>query len=658
MRRQMVDFWEIIGQVILTREQYRVMMSGSYKEGFRLVGSDIDAMFWPDDHTVIWRLDQAQNYDLSRKTLILCDSSESPPGFALLKLLTTTQREYLEKACININSRLYISSSKYRQLNCSATLPNSTEHGPCGSGVYGLVEYDHAQCLFCDFWPPPASKWIDRCHSWPPSYIVDDIVRNGCHFVAIGQKLGKHADKEWRISFSLAEQKLVYSMNHCQFLTYGLLKLFLKESINNGISDGNKFLCSYHMKTAVFWMIQQNTMPQWLPQNLLQCFWLCFKLVLKWVYDGVCPNFFIPQNNMFLSNIYGETQNNLFIKLHKLYEKGLESLFQIPSIRSSVLQNPRRSVGIDEHILISKVLLERDLLYELFSNNIPIPDLHQCMRFLKAVEKLMIFPLTRYQVLMLQRITASILQRTAFMFYNFLTLFEPFNAYPSSIVNKQVYMANKISSYMLKLASKFGCISDMLYIAMFYYKTLRYKEAISILKMTKVKLAKPYVMYVLHLPIDVLQYMFREVLGGQFWSAKMRHAVAMDIVLEDEICYINELLIEHQSGLQCGCPILPIPLYVLLHMLEILCYRHVDSVRAQTALNDLQDLVHHDQGMYIHPNQRDISWEILGICQQVIGNHQAALYSYQQSLRHTTNNIQTATFMRMQEIMGHMHRNQ
>ena len=51
-------------------------------------------------------------------------------------------------------------------------------------------------------------------------------------------------------------------------------------------------------------------------------------------------------------------------------------------------------------------------------------------------------------------------------------------------------------------------------------------------------------------------------------------------------------------------------------------------MRAQAALDDLQVLVHHDQDVFVNAHLRDISWEILGICQQTVGNHQAALYSY------------------------------
>ena len=124
-----------------------------------------------------------------------------------------------------------------------------------------------------------------------------------------------------------------------------------------------------------------------------------------------------------------------------------------------------------------------------------------------------------------------------------------------------------------------------------------------------------------------------EAVGGQSWPSKMRHAVAYDIMLNNQICYFNELTQEQQSGAQNGVSCLHIPPHVLLYMFEFLCYRHVDPMRAQAALDDLQVLVHHDQGVLVPVDLRDISWAILGICQQMTGNHQAALYSYRQSLR-------------------------
>uniref|UniRef100_A0A8W8HVG6 Uncharacterized protein n=1 Tax=Magallana gigas TaxID=29159 RepID=A0A8W8HVG6_MAGGI len=79
---------------------------------------------------------------------------------------------------------------------------------------------------------------------------------------------------------------------------------------------------------------------------------------------------------------------------------------------------------------------------------------------------------------------------------------------------------------------------------------------------------------------------------------------------------------------------------------------HIDTTLSQAALDQLQVLVHHDQGMYVPDVYRDISWEILGICQQITGNPQAALYSYQQSLtQYPFNGIQTATQRRILDIV-------
>ncbi|XP_062569863.1 uncharacterized protein LOC134231929 isoform X1 [Saccostrea cucullata] len=360
MRRDVMDISDMVETRLgRTSGENSVKMSGSHKEGFRLEGSDIDMMLWLNGHHVIWELSQSQYYNTQRQTLILCDCSESPPGYTLLYLLSPSMDRHVQRACFKMNNRYYISSSEYRKIWCSY-LSDSIPHGPCVSGVYfGEKEYDSAYCFACDFWPPPAASWKDRCHLWPKSNIVDKIEKNGCHLVAIGHTSGHHVHNEWRISFSLAEHKLVRAMNHCQFLTYGLLKLFLKEIINNdnAISTGDKLLCSYHMKTAVFWVAQRNTIPHWCPQNLLECFWVCFKLILKWVYERVCPNFFIPQNNMFLSKVHGEAQHQLFIRLYGLYEKGLAFLLKSPSIRSciiNVLHNPHLSICTDEHTLISE----------------------------------------------------------------------------------------------------------------------------------------------------------------------------------------------------------------------------------------------------------------------------------------------------------------
>ena len=88
--------------------------SGSRREGFRLEGSDIDIMFWPNDYRVIWDLIQSEYYDTASKNLILADSSMSPPGFTLLESLTPNTYSEFRSAFIRVNDRIYISSSLFR----------------------------------------------------------------------------------------------------------------------------------------------------------------------------------------------------------------------------------------------------------------------------------------------------------------------------------------------------------------------------------------------------------------------------------------------------------------------------------------------------------------------------------------------------------------
>jgi hypothetical protein len=279
-----------------------------------------------------------------------------------------------------------------------------------------------------------------------------------------------------------------------------------------------------------------------------------------------------------------------------------------------------------------------DLDYKFASQALLAPDFCHIMRYLNTVEQLTVSPLTQYQVVILQAFTAYLLHSAVFTSHTM---------YSNTTDNKLVYIADRMACHMLKLTAKFGCISDRLYLAMYYYKTLRYTEALSVIEMTKVNLAQPYVIY--EGTVDPERY--TEAVGGQSWSTKLTHAVASNIILNNKIIYINELMPEQMISLQNNETMLFIPPLVVLHMLEFLCYRHIDTMRAQTALTDLQVLVHHDQGRYVPVNYRDISWQILGICQQISGDLQAALYSYQQSLtQHPLHKIQSATLMRIHEL--------
>jgi hypothetical protein len=112
MRRDVVDIVDMVRNKAKTSNVNIMMISGSYKEGFRMKGSDLDGMHWFNNQPVIWDLSQTEYYNINRQlALILSVSSDSPPGFTLLQLLSPRADSSVISALVTINGGDFISSS-------------------------------------------------------------------------------------------------------------------------------------------------------------------------------------------------------------------------------------------------------------------------------------------------------------------------------------------------------------------------------------------------------------------------------------------------------------------------------------------------------------------------------------------------------------------
>lgn len=103
------------------------------------------------------------------------------------------------------------------------------------------------------------------------------------------------------------------------------------------------------------------------------------------------------------------------------------------------------------------------------------PDLQRKMKFLHTLKQLIDSSPSRYQLVLLRKHTAIIFQSSALILYNMFTY---------SVISNRMYITDKIFCRILNLTINFGCVSDML--NMYYYKTFRYREALFVIKMTKV----------------------------------------------------------------------------------------------------------------------------------------------------------------------------
>jgi hypothetical protein len=645
IRRDVVDTVEVVDRPVVIMNGLISMVSGSYREGFRLRTSDIDTMFWPPNHKVICDLSQIGLYRIPQHTVILMEWEDLPPGFTRLKLITDSYRANVRSSCMNRNGEQYISSELFRQAytefnrNSDPAYQSCVQHGPCASHVAGgSLEVDHAYCLGSHHWPALALPWIERCRQkqWPPDDVLRDIVNSGFHVVPIGSDPSK--GDEWRISFSQAEQKLVYSMNHVQFLCYGLMKIFLKEVINAQVND--PILCSYFMKTILFWVIREDASFTWTPDNLLSNFWQCFKLLICWIQRGECPNFFIPQNNMFRVKVKGAAQSILFDQVYSLYCKGISCLLLSPALRpylSRAILDRTLVVRTHEDSMISNIRLDMNIFKEIYIITTPVSDIKHFAAYIKGIESLIRRRQGPYQLLCIQKITSQLLIRTAW----YLTQ----NAWPC---NKGVALTSDKVCYMLKLASKIGYVSDILYLAMYYYRMCRYEQSLRCLQRAQERMSVPYVVYGDNVNVE----MYRRAMMGVSLSDKMRKAVMTVILLVSEYTYIDELSLEQRVSYRNGMSILFIPPLVMLHMLSVLNHHRLrHTLESHQALQNLQTLLLYDDGVHVPVPFRDISYQILGICQHVCEDYVGALNSYQYSLQqYPVHKIQQASVYRIQRL--------
>ncbi|XP_062603992.1 uncharacterized protein LOC134265797 [Saccostrea cucullata] len=642
MRRDIMDIKNRIDNQILPFG-YRVLYSGSKREGFRLESSDSDIMVWPISHKVICDLSQGRHYNFPNTTLILMESDHKLPGYVLLQLLNASNRPDVIFACFPMNNRRYISSSTYSNIMCSILGgPGSVPHGPCFSGTLGHNDFDLAFCFKSDFWPTQAISWIGRCRNWPPPHMVRNIINDGCHVVPIGHRSSLYEKTEWRISFSQAEHKLADCLSHCQFLCFILLKMFLKEVLKEEIKELP--LCSYHMKTVLFWVIQQNIIPEWHPQNLLECFRICFETFINYVYHGVCPNFFIPENNMFFGKVYGNVQHNLYQQLISIERIWPSCLLLSPSIEKQLRRYTNCPIPVDLQVKLPIPKFDGEYFFEIFSYTFyqikiifnPIKSLHVLEKILKDKH----FTITKYQKTFMQVYASEVFRILAFETLSYCT----------NASNKTRYLLEMRSDEMLRLSRKLGFLSTSLYVALFLYQTNRYLKAVKVLESLKIEMFKNSLMY--RYTRDDSAY--GEAVEGLPWSIRLNRNFVTDIVLDSDLIYLSELSLEQEDCKKNLMPAIGIPPFVMLYFLLVLCYRRVNARKSQEALDDFLIFLHNDNGEYVLSEFRNISWQILGICQELTDHKEAALVSYKKAVEeeNQVNRISEAAIKRIDRIQS------
>ena len=327
--------------------------TGSQAEGLKLPGSDRDFM---EDMNNSFKVKVIQTLletdDTNSYNVFLMCTESVPPGFALLQCVNTLPNCVLRFDCFqNLNGRLYFSSNTFVQIlfYLFVTMGSANEtyarQGPSLETwneymyIYDKSEsgHDHVYSIHCPFWPNCVYEWAQRPRylGWPSSHVVASIVNFGCHLVPVGHPHSDTKLLEWRISFSMAERALVWSFNLVQMQCYAVMKIILKEFIKVKCSPPNFVLCSYFIKTFLFWKFETTDFNFWRLENFRECIKFLLKEFSKCIGEGILRHYFIPSFNLLSVKLTREAQAELRQIIDMAIQCDIGILMECKTLRSA-----------------------------------------------------------------------------------------------------------------------------------------------------------------------------------------------------------------------------------------------------------------------------------------------------------------------------------
>ena len=89
------------------------------------------------------------------------------------------------------------------------------------------------------------------------------------------------------------------------------MKIILKEFIKKNCSQQNQVLCSYFVKTFLFWKFELTDTSFWREDNFRDCIKYSIIEFSNCLHDGVLRHYFIPRFNLLSIKLTPEAQNEL-----------------------------------------------------------------------------------------------------------------------------------------------------------------------------------------------------------------------------------------------------------------------------------------------------------------------------------------------------------
>lgn len=333
----------------------------------------------------------------------------------------------------------------------------------------------------------------------------------------------------------------------------------------------------------------------------------CLRRLVYCVEDKVCPHYFIPENNLFENKIQGYAQETLLTKLYILISYGWQCILlsdqvsDLNAVASDISEESSYLYVKGVHRFLNSRTFLSDILQETFDS---------------ILEKVM------YKLLYSK--SSKIKYLCTFYLSKLFVKSKRFLPLEDQSRNKVTY--KKYNTYIstLVINTHHDAVSGWLTLATFFYRRKQYNTALhiiqySLLKCTPEKLHQFMQFSDMHYELFNL-HVFRNMPIVKLWKYLL-----LDLVLiknsnlqPDELQIVVEQII---------------PPIVYAHFLRLLCHYHLQiSKECWDSLRDLQLTI--EEKYFIATQMfKGLSYNILGISFQLLGDLESAKQALMQSIK-------------------------
>jgi len=189
---------------------------------------------------------------------------------------------------------------------------NNTHYINAGPSHSTSEMFDCVLAYRCGTLPVECESWFTRPRHgiWPTQEMLQTARELGCFLIPDGHCDSEYSSLEWRVSPSLIERHLMFSMHLIHMHGYVTLKL-LKKDIINPYLNGDGKLTSFHCKTALFYAREQLVSEMWTADYLIDCILYCLNLIRDWTISGHFPHYIMDEVNLFDGKLNSEQRVRL-----------------------------------------------------------------------------------------------------------------------------------------------------------------------------------------------------------------------------------------------------------------------------------------------------------------------------------------------------------